>query len=128
MLEKSTHRLFIADGFEGAGEHRVRIPYTFPPDVAIAAEADGVWRLRAGGDEFLFIASSATDWATAIIDAEVSPSYGVKHATKALAFERQGSLQPLAVALVPAIGAPPEPVRWLQSIVAGRFPVPGFKL
>lgn len=127
MLEKSTHRLFVADGFEGAGEHTVRIPYTFAPGVSVDAVNPGVWRLAAGTASFLLIASAPEEWTGSIGTAAYSPSYGIKEPVAALVFERAGPLRPLALAIVPESGAPPDPVRWLDGVVRGRFPVPGLK-
>lgn len=125
MLEKSTHRLFIADGFSGDGEHSVRIPFTFAPGISVEPVTDGVWRLKGGDASFLLVISSPDDWHSALMSAEYSPSYGVKVPVSGLAVERQGSLRPLALALVPERTAPPDPVRWLAGVVDKRFPVPG---
>ena len=126
MLEKSTHRLFIADGFEGQGEHDVRIPYTFAPKVEIAAVSPGVWRLTGDSRTFLMICTSPEPWTSHIDKALFSPSYGVLDDVASLVFERKGNLSPIAIALIPENDAPPDPVRWLSSIVEKRFPVPGF--
>ncbi len=127
MLEKSTHRLFVADGFEGTGEHAVRTRFTFAPDVRVAAARPGVWRLDpAEGPAFLMVVAGG-DWQASEEDGEFSPSYGVKVPTRVIAFSRQGPLLPLALVVMPETGAPPDPVRWLEGVVAGRFPVPGLK-
>lgn len=124
MLEKSTHRLFVADGFTGDGEHSVRIPLTFAPGIIVEPLTEGVWRLKGVTTSFLLVISSPDDWHGTLIAAEYSPSYGVKLPVSGLAFERHGNLRPLALAVVPEHTAPPGPVRWLASLVQKRFTVP----
>ena len=45
----------------------------------------------------------------------MSPSYGVKVPAKVVNFIRDGAPKPLAVALLPAVGAPDDPRRWLAE-------------
>lgn len=127
MLERSTHRLIVADGFEGTGAHEIRIPYTFAPGAVIEVVADGVWRIKRGGKIFAMVASDPADWQASVGEAGFSPSYGVIQPAPSLTLSRTGLLTPLAVALMPVSAMPPDPVRWLGNVVAGRFPVPGFK-
>ncbi len=127
MLERSTRRLFVADGFEGTGEHEVRIPYTFAPGSELENEKPGVWRIIRDGKAFGFVISAPENWSADPFEAVYSPSYGVKQPAPGLAVSRTGTLSPLAVAIMPASAMPPDPVRWLAGVVLGRFPVPGFK-
>ncbi|MBO6520039.1 MAG: alginate lyase family protein [Rhodospirillales bacterium] len=127
MLERSTRRLFVADGFEGTGEHDVRIPYTFAPGCDVEGEAAGVWKLTRNGKKFGFIISAPEAWAATPVEAEYSPSYGVKQSVRGLVLSCSGTLCPVAVAIMPESALPPDPVRWLSGVVDGRFPVPGFK-
>ena len=126
MLEKSTHRLFIADGFEGEGEHAVRIPYTFAPGIKIEPVSDGVWRISSQAKSFLAISSAPDTWEGTIEPASYSPSYGVAEDVISLVFEREGPLSPLAFSIIPEKGAPPNPARWLSTVVADRLPIIGF--
>lgn len=127
MLEKSTHRLFITDSFEGAGEHAVRIPYTFAPGIKIKTVSDGVWRILSQTKSFLAICSTLNTWVGTIGTASYSPSYGVAEDVNSLVFEHDGPLHPITLAIIPEEDAPPDPAKWLSSFVADRFPVPGFK-
>ncbi len=126
MLEKSTHRLFIADGFEGEGEHAVRIPYTFAPGIKIETVSDGVWRILCQTNSFLAITSAPNSWVGTIGSALYSPSYGVAEDVASLVFERDDILSPIAFSIIPEKDAPPDPAKWLSSIIVGNFPVPGF--
>ena len=60
-------------------------------------------------------------WMSALGDGWVSPSYGVKVKAPVLNFIHQGPLRPLMVAIMPAEGAPDDPVQWLAD-AAGDFP------
>lgn len=127
MLEHSSRRLFIADGFEGTGEHDVKVPYTFAPGCVVEKTAPGIWHITSDGKTFSMVASSPDDWEGKIGEAFYSPSYGIRQKTTSLTFSRKGSLKPLAIALMTADRLPPDPVHWLKRVVFGRFPVPGFK-
>lgn len=127
MLERSTHRLFVADGFEGTGEHEVRIPYTFAPGSELGNVRPGVWKIVRNGKAFGLVFSSPDTWSTDPFEAAYSPSYGIELPAPGLALSRTGSLSPLAIAVMPESAMPPDPVRWLAGVVLGRFPVPGFK-
>ena len=128
MLEKSTDRLFIADGFDCAndpGTLNVRTPFIFAPDVTVENIDAGVWRLQSEDARFLMINAYADSWQAALENSEASSTYGVKIETQMLVFHRNGPLQPLALAIIPEHGAPPDPVHWLKGVVKGCFPVPG---
>ncbi len=127
MLERSTRRLFIVDGFEGSGEHDVRIPYTFAPGCETERLSTGVWRITNQEKSFGLVISSPENWTANAVDAEYSPSYGVKQHVQGLVLSRSGELCPVAMAIMPESAMPPDPVRWLSNVVMGRFPVPGFK-
>lgn len=127
MLEKSTDRMFVADGFEGRGDHDVRISYTFAPGVSVDPVSEGVWRIKSQGKAFLAIISSPDVWEATVGTASYSPSYGIIEDVASLTFERSGPLQPIAFSVIPEVNAPPDPVRWLSNITIGSFPVPGFK-
>lgn len=126
MLEKSTHRLFIADDFECAGEHAVRIPYTFAPGIKIEVVSDGVWRVISHTTSFLAISSASKAWTGTISSTLYSPSYGIAEDTVSLVFEHEGPPSPIVFSIIPEEGTPPDPAKWLSSIVADRFPMPGF--
>ncbi|WNK01357.1 alginate lyase family protein [Thalassospiraceae bacterium LMO-JJ14] len=127
MLERSTRRLFVADGFEGSGEHTVTIPYTFAPETRIEQISEGTWRIERQGQCFLLAISAPDTWTAATGITEYSPSYGVRQPAPSLTFSRTGSLKPLALAVMAEAESPPDTVRWLGSVLQGRFPVPGFK-
>jgi hypothetical protein len=117
LLDKTAHRVVIADRFEGVGEHGVRVPYHFAPGVEAARDGPGRWRLRAGGREFVLVSDGGEDWTETLGDGWVSPSYGVKQAAQVLNFFRHGALKPLAVAIMPADGAPGDPAAWLAGAI-----------
>lgn len=127
MLERSTRRLFIVDGFEGSGEHDVHIPYTFAPRCETERLSTGVWRITNQEKSFGLVISSPESWTANSVDAEYSPSYGVKQHVQGLVLSHSGELCPVAMAIMPESAMPPDPVRWLSNVVMGRFPVPGFK-
>ena len=127
MLEKSTHRLFLADGFDGDGGHDIETRFTFAPGIVIRQTDVGVWALNSRNAAFMLITASAEDWTGDIGSAEVSPSYGISVSAAALTFRRSGSLKPLILAVIPEASAPPNPVRWLDTVVRDRFPIPGIK-
>ncbi|NQV82803.1 MAG: alginate lyase family protein [Rhodospirillales bacterium] len=118
-FEKTNHRIVISDHFEGNGDHGVRVPYHFAPGVEATQEAPDLWRLNAGASEFLLIANGGEDWTTTLGEGWVSPSYGVKHPIQVLNFFRHGALIPLAVAILPADGAPGDPAAWLAGAIEG---------
>lgn len=118
MLDKAVHRLLIADNFEGAGEHAVRIPYHLALGVVIEEQGSGIWTLRSGEEDFLLVCDGGDDWKASLGEGWVSPSYGIKHPAQVLNFVRQGPLMPLAVALMPALGAPEDPLVWLREAAA----------
>lgn len=126
MLDKSTHRLFIVDSFEGRGEHTVRIPYTFAPGVKIEPISADVWRISSQTTSFLAISSAPDTWAATIEPASYSPSYGVVEEVVSLVFERTGIPSPIAFSLIPEKNAPADPVNWLTTVVADRLPIPEF--
>ena len=118
MLDKLGHRLVIADRFEGSGEHAVRIPYHLALGVGIESRGRGIWKLRAGEIDFLLVSDGGDAWNVSLGEGWVSPSYGVKHPAQVLNFIHQGTLVPLSVALMPALGAPENPVKWLSETAA----------
>ena len=127
-LDKTLHQLVVIDRFEGTGEHAVRIPYHLAPGVNAIEDGpmDGRWRLKAGGREFLLVFDNGEaggedengGWTVSLGEGWVSPSYGVKHPAQVLNFIHQGALAPLAVALMPADGAPDDPLQWLRTLAA----------
>ena len=126
MLEKTTHRLFIADSFEGEGEHTVRIPYTFAPGIKVEPISAGVWRISSQTRSFLAISSAPGTWTATIEPASYSPSYGVVEEVVSLVFERTGVPSPIAFSLIPEKNAPADPENWLSTIVADRLLAPEF--
>ena len=119
MLDKADHRLLIADRFEGADDHSVRIPYHLAPGVRVEETSPGLWRLEAGGQGFLLASHGDGAWTGLLGEGWVSPSYGVKTKAPVLNFINQGPLRPLMVAIMPAEGAPDDPVAWLAEAAAG---------
>lgn len=118
VLDKTGHRIVIADSFEGTGEHGTRIPYHFALAVEADQEGPGQWRLSTGGQDFLLVSDIGKDWTAKLGDGWVSTSYGVKHPAKVLNFTRRGPLKSLSIAIMPAEGAPDNPLEWLQDIAA----------
>lgn len=119
-LEKDTHRLIVADRFEGRGEHSVRIPYHFALGVEIKEAESGIWRLKTAGPDFLLVQGSGNDgdaWTAMAGDGWISTSYGVKEKGAVLNFVCEGPLQPLSVGILPADGAPDDPQGWLSKAV-----------
>lgn len=94
-LDPATHTLVVEDEFEGDGVHEIEIPYHFVPGIEPTlgnGEASlGAFALRWQGD-----------WNTAVEDAWVSPSYGVRVASRRIVFRRSGPLAPLTVTIAPA--------------------------
>jgi len=127
MLERSTHRLLVADGFEGDGEHDIEIPYTFSPGSVLEQTDLGIWRITTGGETFALAISDTSAWSAHIDETPYSSAYGIQEKAPRLVFKHSGPLAPLALALMAESGMPPDPVRWLGKLVQGRFPVPGFK-
>ena len=117
VLEKATHRLLVVDHFEGGGDHEIRVPYHLHPSIRVESVGPGLWKLSAGERDFVLAFQHSDAWTSALGDGWVSPSYGVKHPAPVLNFIRQGPLEPLAVALMPANGAPADPHQWLADAV-----------
>lgn len=116
LLDKVNHRLVVLDHFEGDGNHVARVPFHLDPNVAIEPAARGQWRLAANATSFLLVSGDVADWQATIEPGWVSPSYGVKHESLVLVFERSGALVPLAIGLMPADDAPADPSRWLTEM------------
>jgi uncharacterized heparinase superfamily protein len=125
VLDKNEHRLIVVDRFEGHGPHRVSIPYHFAPHVAIEAAGENVRRLTANGREFLLVWRAAEPWQATVRGSWWSPSYGIKHPARALEFVREGALAALAVAILPASGAPDDASAWLGDQAARLLPPAG---
>ncbi len=136
-LDKRRHRLVIVDAFEdiapvggagagqGDGAHHLRVPYHLAPGVEVEAGEAGVWRLTTPAGDFLLAALDVESWSAALGDGWVSPRYGVKVRAKVLNFLRDGRPKPLAVALLPATGAPADPRRWLAEEAAAAMKLKG---
>ena len=128
-LYKRHHRLVVVDAFETAGPddtgHHIRVPFHLAPGVAVEAAGAGVWRLATPAGTFLLAALDVEAWSAAVGDGWVSPRYGVKVPAKVVNFIRDGALKPLAVALLPAAGAPDDPRRWLAGEADAAFTLPG---
>lgn len=125
VLEKSTHRLIIADGFEGDGEHAITTTLTFAPGVSVELLSSGVWQLSTPTRDFQLVSAMPESWGERLTEAEYSPSYGVKETVQALVFERTAPLAPLVIAVIPEDSAPPDSVRWLKALIADRLQIPG---
>ena len=122
MLNKAEHRLVIADRFEGAGVHSVRIPYHLAPGAHVTEAGPGLWRIKSGDGEFLLVSDGDDAWVSALGEGWVSPSYGVKVKAPVLNFLLEGELKPLLVGLMPAQGAPKDPRAWLAETAADLTP------
>ncbi len=125
MLDKMTGNIIIADGFEGDGDHDIRIPFMLAPDVSVEQLAAGILRLSAPNAQFLFVQAFPEAWDADIEPANVSPCYGVEQNSHAIVFHRRAALLPSAVAIIANEDAPADPQRWLRQLIDGRFPVPG---
>jgi hypothetical protein len=95
-LDPATHTLLIDDTFAAEGEHALEIPFHLPPDVRPELREDncvslGRFALRWRGA-----------WEVAIEDAWVSPSYGVRTASRRVVFRRSGPVEALRVIIAPA--------------------------
>lgn len=119
MLDKAEHRLLIVDRFEGSDDHSARIPYHLAPGLYVAEVGPGLWRIKSGDAVFLLVSDGGDAWMAALGDGWVSPGYGVKIKAPVINFINQGPLRPLRVAIMPASGAPDNPVQWLAEAAAG---------
>ena len=115
MLQKNTHRLIVADHFEGNGAHSVRIPFTLAPGCRIQQSTPGMWQVTTGSAAFIIVVSDLENWQGEIGSAEFSPSYGVKQPVNALTFSRTGPLMPFGLAIMGAADAPANPAEWLKG-------------
>ncbi|NQU59881.1 MAG: alginate lyase family protein [Rhodospirillales bacterium] len=117
MLDKKTHRLAIADRFEGDGDHSVRIPYHLALGIDIEETGPGIWRLKSAGPDFLLVQGGDEGWTAMTGEGWISHSYGVKKKATVLNFVCDGPLKALSVGILPADGAPDDPKGWLSKAV-----------
>ncbi|MEE2698557.1 MAG: alginate lyase family protein [Pseudomonadota bacterium] len=117
-LEKTSHSIIIFDRFEGAGKHKIQIPYHLSLGLDVIEDGHGLWKIIAEKQEFIMIADITNNWTTEINNGLVSLSYGKKHPIKVINFYRDGPLNSLSVAMMPAKNAPTNPVKWLRKISA----------
>ncbi len=121
MLDKENHRLLIADSFEGAGPHSVRIPYHFAAGAEIEENRPNQWTINAEGEQFLLASNGGKSWTGALGEGWVSASYGIKKKAPVLNFISGGALEPLLVGIMPVENAPENIQHWLRESAA-KFP------
>jgi hypothetical protein len=109
-LDPELHALVVHDVFEAAGAHTVEIPFHLAPGLDVGVPAGGAVAL---GE---FVLRWSGPWECAVEEAWVSPSYGVKVATRKVIFRRSGPAEPLTVVFAPA-GTPPDRV-WAWALEA----------
>ena len=127
-LEKTSHSIIIFDRFEGAGKHKIQIPYHLSLGLDVIEDGHGLWKIIAEKQEFIMIADITNNWTTEINNGLVSLSYGKKHPIKVINFYRDGPLNSLSVAMMPAKNAPTNPVKWLRKISADLNSVSSTKI
>jgi hypothetical protein len=94
-LDPATHTLVIDDTFVAEGEHELEIPFHLAPDVHPELLEDN--RVSLGR----FALRWRGDWEAAIEDAWISPSYGVRTASRRVVFRRSGPVAALRVLIAP---------------------------
>ena len=94
-LDPARHTLLVHDEFEAAGPHDIEIPYHVQPGLIVTPGERTVALGR-------FVLRWEGGWHCTIEDAFVSPSYGVKRATRKVVFRRSGPVAPLRVTIAPA--------------------------
>lgn len=89
----ATGRSFVvvADTVDGTGRHQVTWRFPLPPDLEAAVEADEVRLSGRGQERWLLPVSGLDDMRWTLEPGWVSPSYGVRHATRVLTLD--GTLQ-----------------------------------
>ncbi len=95
-LDPVAHVLVVHDDFAGSGSHAIEIPYHLAPGLAPGDPTENTVRIGS------FTLRWRGDWACTVEQAWVSPSYGVRVRNAKLVFRRNGTLEPLTVALAPA--------------------------
>lgn len=119
ILHHARHALVIRDAFEGRGPHRVEIPLHLAPGVVAEVVAPGLLKLAADGVDFVLAWGSPAAWSLHLGLGQVAPSYGIARDVRRLAWHAQAPLgEPLVVCLLPAEGAPPEPLEWARELLA----------
>lgn len=117
MLDRETEGLVIIDDFDGDGDHDVRVAYTLAPDVRPEQSEDGTWQLTASNGTFVLASIPDSQWQITVEDGWVSPSYGIKRATKVIVFSASGPLSRLAIGIVPAAAFPDSADAWLTRYI-----------
>jgi uncharacterized heparinase superfamily protein len=101
VFDKKLNRLVVRDEFTGNGDHSIRVPFHFPPDVQLSDRGPDRVAMSVSQRRFLFAWCSSADWKVEIRESWVSPSYGIKYAASCLEFNRTGPLKPLIVLIAP---------------------------
>jgi hypothetical protein len=101
ILDTSTDRLAIIDQFDGSTDHSAQVRLVLAPGIDVEELEPGTWKLSTTNKEFLLVTPTGTGWKMGLEEAYVSPSYGVKHPTKAIVIGSSGPLELLALGLLP---------------------------
>lgn len=117
VLEHHAHRLLIYDAFTGDGEHRLDVPFHFPPGASVREEAPGLVRVVTPAGDFALQWLEHESWSGKLDESWVSPSYGIKLRSSRLELSREGELSPVTVIIAPADNGPTDP-SWAERILA----------
>jgi uncharacterized heparinase superfamily protein len=98
-LDRASGTLAVGDGFEGSGDHEVRVPYHLAPGIEAVEERPGRWVL--GGTSLVLELEPARDWEASLRESWFAPHYGVRVESRCLELRRSGPLRPLLVAIGP---------------------------
>jgi len=116
-LDKLEHRVALHDDFLGAGDHSIRVPFHFAPDIEILDLQRDRLLLNARGRKFVFGWHASDAWSAVVRESWVSASYGTKVRTQCLEIRRAGELRPL-LAVVSPIALPDEPGLVARELLA----------
>ncbi|MCS6884948.1 MAG: alginate lyase family protein [Acidobacteriota bacterium] len=83
VFDKIARRWNIEDRFNGSGEHLYEIFFRFAPEVSIAING---LTIKATNEVSIEIAAEGEGLSLSLLEAEVSPSYGVKLPSKAVVY------------------------------------------
>lgn len=110
-LEPTLHALLVHDEFEAALEHTLRVPYHLAAGLTPTIPGDGVISI---GATFVLRFWPHTEWTSRVEQSWVSPSYGVRHESMRIVFERRGPVAPLTVVLAPQTSPAEEVTAWAK--------------
>lgn len=102
ILEHGSHSLYIADRFQGEGEHSIEIPYHLACQVKIIEQNADHIKLASADEEFIFSWSSNIEWAVNLEPTRISPTYGVVYpSTKIMLRSKTTTPCEIQVAIIP---------------------------